>query len=309
MSRSLRRGASWTFASGRSEVAQAWVDAYEELLALRTPQPTASTGLVSRALASALATRRARARAARIAVIAVELMRIGESLRWSAAGAPSASWGVLSAVSAHQLETTLDSIASDDAEDEEVRRAAKDITAGVPLVRAHAELGQHEHVRSLEQQVRRLSDSHGLSATSRRRLIDHLPGNIRPLPASLDDLDSARSLTRLPVTLYVTMHGPDQRRHYAESHWIKLNDIVVARGARGRGIGSATLAELCRFADHHGIPIQGNLQPGPGAPEEAVASLAHWYYKRGFLQSDLDPGRWRRFGLIRREPSSTPSSN
>lgn len=308
MSQAARRTVDGRFGTERSEFAQAWVDAYEEWRVLRNPPTADPAGLVGRVVTRALAPRRERARCARLAAVEDEVLRAGDGLRWSLAGAPSGSWSVLSGVGAHRLEDTVNSIASDDGEAAGVRHAAKDIAAGIPAARAHAELGQHEHVRGLERQLLELIDSPGLSAPSRRRLTDHLPGNLRPLAASLEELDTSQSLTRLPVTLYVTLHGPDQRYHYAESPWIKLNDIVVTPEARGRGLGSASLAELCGYADHHGLPIQGELQPGPDAPDEAVTALAHWYNKRGFRQGDLHPDQWRRFGLIRREPVPADST-
>lgn len=278
------------------------MNAYQEWRTLRTPPPP-PTGALARAATRALAIRHERARAARIAALERDLRQSGDRLAWSCAGAPTDSWGVLSGVGGQGMEDTLRSFAWDS--DEDVQRTARDLAAGLALVRAHAELGDRDHIRLVEQMLLQLINTPGLSREWRRRLIDHLPSSLRPLPASLKELFRSQP----PVTLYVTMHGPDQSFHYAESPLIELNDIVVPASLQGQGIGSAALAELCVYADHHQLPIQGKIEPGAGKPDEAVTALAHWYYKRGFRQDDRHPDQWRRHGLIRREPLHADSTD
>lgn len=130
-----------------------------------------------------------------------------------------------------------------------------------------------------------------------KALLEHLPGELRPLPPSVEGFRDTPHV-RLCVS------QPDHR--FAEDGQtlpIKLHDIVV-RDVRGRGLGTATLTHLLRFADHHQHVIVGELVPTHGAPPETTRALARWYASHAFRVGDLPPDEWRVGSRMRRHPMS-----
>ncbi|WP_404501976.1 GNAT family N-acetyltransferase [Arthrobacter sp. GAS37] len=96
--------------------------------------------------------------------------------------------------------------------------------------------------------------------------------------------------------MFVSRRGPDQPYSYARTPTIELHDIVVARELRGKRLGTAALIELCMYADLHGLPIEGMLEPDPGEPDETVATVSRWYASMGFTQGERKPRQWLRGG-------------
>jgi GNAT superfamily N-acetyltransferase len=140
----------------------------------------------------------------------------------------------------------------------------------------------------------------GLAVADRRALVEHFPGHLRPLPESLD----AMSRQHPPVTLWLEINGSDAEAFvtFSKEPYIRLGDIVITAELRGKWLGTAVMTELCKYADHHVLPIQGEVNPGPGSTDEAMGPLARWYFRHGFRQGDYAPALWVRNGTIRREP-------
>lgn len=229
------------------------------------------------------------------------------------AGQEPGAWGLLSGGHSAargsrgevRLERTLRRVAAA-VDDVRVQEQVKLMSNRLPRLRAQVELGLPgavQKVKAWEEAVADLAALDAVGPLLSRSLLEHLPGDQRPLAGSVEEMDRPGP----PVCLRVTYHGPgeDWGRNSPEP-WIELNDIVVRpRALRGSGLGTAALVELCRFADHHQYPIQGMLEPGPGAEEvdEVIPRLAGWYARHGFTQEGRDPARWQRRGKIRREPA------
>jgi hypothetical protein len=62
--------------------------------------------------------------------------------------------------------------------------------------------------------------------------------------------------------------------------YLSLDKIIVDAATRRRGLGSATMLDLCRFADERGVTIA--LTPGNefGTPK---SFLTRWYRSFGFI--------------------------
>ncbi|WP_377652251.1 hypothetical protein [Paenarthrobacter sp. YIM B13468] len=222
-------------------------------------------------------------------------------------GADPHVWGVLSGgqLSGRRggngsfvLEDTLQTLTWPSESTPATASQAHHILAVLPAARAQAELGDHSTVPGIENLVLTLAEHPDLKPHQRRRLLDHLPARSRPIPDSQDSLERGQP----PVTLYVDVKGPEEALSYASTPRIRLADIVVADGLQGKGLGTAALTELCMYADRHGLPIEGTLQPGEGKSEETVAAMSRWYARLGFTQRDREPHQWTRGGTIHRAP-------
>jgi GNAT superfamily N-acetyltransferase len=145
----------------------------------------------------------------------------------------------------------------------------------------------------------------------RRRLLDHLSAEHRPLPRSVRELDrpvpeggEAAMAACVSVTEPVTDGGP-----------LALHDLVVHRELRGLGAGTAALQEVLAFADHAGMAVVVEFVPAgddtlrgragqPGPPADLLSATARWYHRHGFRVGDQAPERWQFGARMRREPHS-----
>lgn len=227
-------------------------------------------------------------------------------------GAEPLRWGVLSGGNLDRgwrqcvrLEDTLRDIAikaKEAARHQDLGLKVDRILKILPAARVRAELGQDRgNIAAIEAQLLELIREPDLGNTDARALVEHLPGRLRPLPESLDALSRGQP----PVTLYLDLYGPEAPTFvtYSKNPYIRLADIVIAPELRGKGLGSAVMMELCRYADHHGLPIQGEINPGAGSTDEALSALARWYFRHGFRQGEDAPEHWKYNGTIRREPT------
>lgn len=132
------------------------------------------------------------------------------------------------------------------------------------------------------------------------RLVEHLPGELRPLPASAHELNRGGGR----VTLTVSQPGLEEFSFEAppEPDAIKLWDVVVH--GKGHGLGTAVLVQLCRLADRDQLAIYGRPEPGPRKPDEDFIRLVHWYSRHGFTAGDgtRPPERWTRQTQMIRRP-------
>jgi GNAT superfamily N-acetyltransferase len=268
----------------------------------------------------------------------------------AAVGADPRRWGVLSGCAAFHLETTLDQArlrleimtgrmptASQPVLRELGERMA---TLKQSLPRARVAAWRSPDVASpaeqeLAQQVATLAESLDALAHDptlaegakvlrrlRRRLLDHLPAEHRPLARSVRDLDrpvpeagEATTVAWLSVTEALTDDGP-----------LALHDLVVHPELRGQGAGTAALQELLAFADHAHRAVVAEFMPSaddpvrspagqPGPPADQLAAAARWYHRHGFRVGDQPPERWQFQARMRREPHSpatgppTPAGN
>lgn len=209
----------------------------------------------------------------------------------------SLDWGVLSGGRGMALENTL---RNTEVPGDSGRDLVEQILFALPEVRASAELGKDQGgVAIVESDLLRLIGSLDANPRERRALIEHLPGPRRPLPDSLDGME--RGLP--PITMFVSQRGVYRGRIDSRYEpYIELHDIVVTDELQGKGLGTAAMIELCRYADHHGYPIVGELEPGPRYADDAVEPLARWYWRLGFRQSNRQPSAWVRGRRISREP-------
>lgn len=197
------------------------------------------------------------------------------------------------------LEDTLEKLICSSESTIETASQVGNILALLPHARAEAELGNVSVVPDIENWVLALAGNPDLKPGQRRRILEHLPAHLRPIPDSLSSLERVHP----PVTLFVVLQGPDKPdSYYAKTPRIKLSDIVVFREPRGKGLGTAALTELCMYADLNNLPIEGMLEPGPGESDETVVSLSRWYARMGFTQGDREPPQWVRGDNIYRSP-------
>lgn len=168
----------------------------------------------------------------------------------------------------------------------------------LPTTRAQMELGLDAgHLGMIEANILELANEVSLGHENRRKLIVHLPSRIRPVPESLGAMECSLP----PVTLHVEFQdtgqswpGPkDQPR-------LKMQDLIVDSGLRGRGLGTATLAEICRYADTRGLSLWGVFDPS--VSDDALERLARWYIRMGFVRASSESGPWRRRLPVVREP-------
>ncbi|MGV9414938.1 hypothetical protein ACWDOP_33995 [Nocardia sp. NPDC003693] len=110
-----------------------------------------------------------------------------------------------------------------------------------------------------------------------RRLADHLPGELRPLPPDVLALRRADALAEVVFDLYADT--------------IKLDNITVTPELRGSGFGSALLGQLCRAADAQHLYIVGQLVPTFRDDDSAVPTLAAWCRRHGFAVNERLGGR------------------
>lgn len=230
------------------------------------------------------------------------LMRLRDRATELQVGSSGRPWGVLAGGmpkgGRHPicLESALQKVSASSCA--HVRAAAEDLTDRLPSIRVAAELREDFDLAVVEDEILSLVTMLEGDLPARRRLLHYLPVHRRPTPRSLDELKCGGP----PATLMAFLDdGPFQVEKF-----IYLGDIVVAECLRGKGLGTAILAELCNFADLHGLPIQGTLEPGPKRPREDVPPLARWYHSRGFRQGGRDPEQWSRGAIIRREPAPAP---
>lgn len=244
-----------------------------------------------------------------------DLLDARRELARARVGANPREWGLLS----DDIESTLDFYLELDV-DGGLRERLKEIARAIPQARLEAHDGDRELERKLTLD---LAQCVLLEPSDReaRRLVHHLPGWARPIPAvdleavaqrrasqgseSFDERyfyyrDPANiSVSRYPVvTFYVSFKTIDT---------LKLHDIVVARDLSAdhrsvypTGVGSAALEHLCRSADYYGLSIVGEIMPGDRT-EASAARLAGWYGRHGFGVEPRKAGEFL-WAKIRRVP-------
>ena len=93
----------------------------------------------------------------------------------------------------------------------------------------------------------------------------------------------------------------EQPRGYVREAHLKLNDIVVARDSRGRGLGTRMVATVCQYADVQGLAVWLAVR-GEGPDEEAnTRRLIAWYQRFGF--SELTKVDQKRYGIYEMLPA------
>lgn len=174
----------------------------------------------------------------------------------------------------------------------------------LPQIRVAVALdGDRQLLDELHQELLRLAS--GADGDVAQRLVEHLPGELRPLPATAADLNRGGH-----VTLSVSQPGLEEfsfEPEPPERDAIKLWDIVAY--GKSRGLGTAVLVQLCRLADRDQLAIYGWPGPGPKGTDEDLARLSQWYARHGFTAADSanPPQRWTRQTRIIRKPQSPGS--
>lgn len=284
----------------RQDLARQWNRASTELLTLIEREFSPQT-LLQRAKYR-LASRQTQALKR---TLAREVNTATRHMEFVHAGASPSEWGVLSGGRVRHdeisLEETLRAIKRSNPQDPDIHEKTTALLSVLPRTRSMAELGEGTaRTARIEAQVLTMAQDPKLESHQRRALLEHLPGHLRPLPKSLDALDRRQ----IHIRLSVTFQGPNEEtfENFAPTGQITLNDIVVSNEMRGLGLGTATLTELCRYADHHGYSIEGKLQPGPKAPDSDIPPLARWYARMGFTQGNTEPSQWKRMRTMSRVP-------
>lgn len=285
----------------RQETARAWIEACNEADALAVIVERA-TPRWYRPVARVRHLRAQRAALYRLGTLKDDSRRLASRLERLGVGAAPRSWGVLSTGTLtlgrlYSLEQTLGKLSSS----EPAVAALRDtMLQTLPSVRALTELHLDPlAVAKIENALLNLECAPELSKEDRRALREHLPASLRPHPTNVSELERVHA----PVTLFVS---EDELWEFEESEpGIRLHDIITNAGLRGHGLGSETLAEVCRYADHRGLPIVGEIIATYPATDADFQRLARWYARAGFVQSARDPGEWERGGLIRRDPRAS----
>jgi GNAT superfamily N-acetyltransferase len=145
--------------------------------------------------------------------------------------------------------------------------------------------------------------------TVRRRLLDHLPAEHRPLARSVGELDrSVPDAGEAVTAACVSVTAP-----LTDDRPLALHDLVVHPELRGRGAGTAALRELLALADHARMPVVAEFMPSgddalrdpsgqPDPPADLLAATTRWYHRYGFRVGDQPPECWQFRARMRREP-------
>jgi len=129
-----------------------------------------------------------------------------------------------------------------------------------------------------------------MESRGRGALWEFITTERRPQPEQAWHLMRSSDLLRLTVT------EDDE----ATEPTIVIGNIGT-RHKQGRGIGTAALRELCRFADARQLQIRGQIEP-LDADGPAFRRLASWYFRHGFRQGDRDVQSWLPLGEMVRVP-------
>lgn len=220
------------------------------------------------------------------------LDRLRRELGRHGVGADEHSWGVLSGGETTTLsgvvgiEATIAAVAPRFAMiAPQWARQLRALARDCPYVREQAAEGDRTSVDEL---TYRLAEAVRLapSEAARQRLVDHLPGELRPIPSDV-------------MRLRRSGPGPIEIEFEIHTSTIELDGITVTPALRGMGLGTAGLVHLCRTADAHHLHIAGQLLPTFRDDEATVAALARWCRAHGFTVQERLGGRMSR-------PPATP---
>ncbi|MEU0542215.1 GNAT family N-acetyltransferase [Nocardia sp. NPDC005978] len=208
-------------------------------------------------------------------------------------GAEDHEWGVLSGGLVRSLgrsicleHTLQDLIADHEATAPHWTRQLRVIFETAERTRPLAAFGDRAAVAELTEQVVAVTRA-APDEDAARRLTEHLPGALRPLPSDVLALRRADAPAEVVFDLYADT--------------IKLDNITVNPELRGSGFGSALLQQLCRAADAQHLYIVGQLVPTFRDDDSAVPALAAWCRRHGFAVNERLGGR------IVRTPASVSS--
>ncbi len=225
-------------------------------------------------------------------VTARGMRAIAERMAERGAGSRPGTWGSLSAAPSTfgqslYLEASLRRVARPGRVD-----AATGLLLQLPDLRAEA--GTSPDANAIRARV----DEMVLTAmtdlipgsTEWKLLLRHLPGDKRPLPPSIAGMEDPDDPLQPLITDIRTTdtHGPH----------IWLSDILVQPELRGRGIASAALQHLTRFADHHQLAIRATFDPAGFLDADTIA---RWYRSAGFATPDSS---WRPGAVMHRAPTT-----
>lgn len=180
-------------------------------------------------------------------------------------------------------------------------RRVEQLLRALPQIRVAVALDDDRQLlEELHQEL--LSLAEDADSEVAQHLVEHLPGELRPLPATARELNRGGGR----VTLTVSQPGLEEFSFEAppEHDAIKLWDIVV--DGKGHGLGTAVLVQLCRLADRDQVAIYGRPEPGPRKPDEDLVRLARWYSRHGFTAANgtRPPDRWTRNTQMIRRPQA-----
>lgn len=238
----------------------------------------------------------------RRAELAQRCQDLATSLERLGTGSETGRWGAMSVAPSHRmprLSLERTSRALTITAEHDAGQVLKNLLKRLPYARAQAELGERQQAEAIEEDLVSLVAATPQNDPLRRELVMHLPPERRPIP------ESPEALCRKgrPLVLQVSRQGgPNGSAHYSRHPHLFLHDIIVNPDVRGSGLGAAALAELCRYADHLGLPIEGDLIPEQRDDPASLASLARWYHAAGFRLDDRDPAQWQVEARIRRDP-------
>lgn len=227
-----------------------------------------------------------------------------EELERLAAGSRRGEWDPLSRVAGRRLESTLRVMK---ANLPELRDQVDEIATRLPHLRAQVELtGDQALVNDLCDDIVRLLEHADLPSDARRWLASHLPGHRRPIPRELEDLQ--RSDGPLFLSARIQRSSRNETDPLDQEIWLSRIATLPEEGA---DLGTAALVELCRFADHHGLPITCEVVPdlnlGEEEGERRMPRLAGWYSRHGFVtQGGKLPEQWGRGEQVTRPPRAAP---
>ncbi len=212
-------------------------------------------------------------------------------------GSAAGRWDAFSSAGGFHMEKTLE-IAQ--YREPTLAPQCRSLLSELPAARLAAHSGNEQVRDKVHEQVLQLAAA-GPDRAWRQLLHEHLPGHLRPVPDNLTEIDRTNGPRRTPVTVSVTEPQP---RHGA-GRSVMLHHLVVSREHSGHGLGTAALVHLCRYADQQGVPITGELNPGPGHADdpERLRRTANWYARHGFSAGHRDPDKWPLGCYMRREPA------
>lgn len=230
----------------------------------------------------------------------------GRTLGIVGAGSTPGVWGSLSSAPADDggritLERTVECFGLDRG-----NTAGAVLTGALPLARLAAEdERQRASVQArVDTAVMRLLGELERGSDAWWSLLGHLPGSLRPLPVHLDEFEQRRRGRDLLQPATVSLREPDDRLWLYEPERepraeIHLHDIVVPPARGRRGIATAALQHLARYADKHDLHIVGEFIPAYSRDDTAMRWAARWYRSLGFQVRDES---WHLQAPMKRKP-------
>jgi GNAT superfamily N-acetyltransferase len=118
---------------------------------------------------------------------------------------------------------------------------------------------------------------------------NHVPGDFAAL-TGIDDLD------RWPLSRFILTEEPYPGSYSTQEPCLTLDDVVMPKRWRGRGVGTAVLDAVCLYADARALAVWLSVKGSGRATLEGTMNtvrLVTWYRRFGFTDvAESEAWRW-----------------